>query len=203
MPIEFFQQYQIKAEPPYQPTLAPGEAQFQSWHRPFSEPVRFLVNPRLRIALAASGLFSPVLNPETQLITFFESRWHYPWSEPKRFPKRLNAALNPFAGSFFDVTPAPNTLIQGWYQNFREPVWPKKGLKRHLQMVLAYEPRYLPPADVTITIAARSDETTDTSEFNIWAYTTPPVPADLTSVNVSIKEVDDTEANASIEELDT
>lgn len=61
------------------------------WNVPWSVPKRHRIPPRLVIALAVSGAFAPILNPETQITRFFESRWHYPWSEPVRF-RRLATA---------------------------------------------------------------------------------------------------------------
>lgn len=63
------------------PSSAPVEA---TWHYPWSEPVRFNIVPKHKMALIASGPFAPVLEPNTQIIQDFESRWHYPWPEPIR-----------------------------------------------------------------------------------------------------------------------
>lgn len=185
MPFDF-QQFQQKAEPP--PGAFLGVLQFESdKHYPWSEPVRFRIVPRLRIALAVSGLFAPVLS-DTQLTGTFESRWHYPWSEPVRLPKRLITGSQQFHTTFFDILPKPGNQIQGWFQEFRGPVWPRKGLRAYLQQTLAYHPRMLPPPNVTIIIPA-IEINTDRAEFDIWAYDEPPVPIDLTAVNVSITEV--------------
>lgn len=195
------QQYQIKTEAP--PGAFPPIVQFESdTHQPWSEPVRFLVNPRLRIAEIASGLFSPVLNPETQIIQDFESRWHYPWSEPKRFPKRLLPGLNLFNSMPFPVVPNPSNQLQGWFQEFRGPVWPKKGLRRQYQVPYTAPVRYLPTPNVTVTI--RPTETnTDDIELDVWVYDEPPTPVDLTAVKVSISEIQATTGgNASIGEVE-
>ena len=189
MPIQFFQQFQVKAEPPSAPIVDPGIPFLEStWHQPWSEPVRFKVLPRVQVARIASGPVIPILNPELQIIQFFESRWHQPWSEPKRFKLALYPARSPFGSSFFDLSPSPSTLIQGWYQYLREPVWPKKGLKPYLQQTLAYHPRYLPPANITVTMAV-TETNADGADFDIWVYDEPPVPVDLTAVDVSISEV--------------
>lgn len=186
MPFDF-QQFQIIAEPP--PSTFPAIQFFESdWHLPWSEPVRFRVDPRRQIALIVSGLFAPVLNPDTQITQDFESKWHFPWSEPKRFRASLGAYRSPFASTFFDNTPNPSNLIQGWFQEFRGPVWPKKGLGSRYQQVLAYHPRMLPPPNVTITMSM-VEVNTDDAEFDVWVYTEPPVPIDLTAVNVSVTEI--------------
>lgn len=201
MPFDF-QQYQQIASPPS--GLLNAEQQLESrWHYPWSEPVRFLINPRLRIAEIVSGAFAPVLNPDTQIVQFFESRWHYPWSEPKRFRSGPHPSRIPFGSTFFDNTPNPSNQLQGWYQEFRGPVWPKKGLRAYLQHTLEYHPRYLPPANVTAILAAVSIEGNDDAEFDVWAYDTPPVPVDLTAVNVSVTEIPaTTSGNTSIGEVE-
>lgn len=194
-------QFQGKTEPPFS-AFGPI-IQFESWHSPLSEPVRFKIVPQLRVALIASGLFAPVLNPETQLIQFFESRWHQPWSEPVRVKLRLRTGANQFSSSFFDNTPNPSNQLQGWYNWFENPVWPKKGLKSYLQQTLAYHPRYLPPPNVTIRISA-IETNSDAADFDVWVYDELPVPIDLTAVDVSISEVivDGSGAISSIKETE-
>ncbi len=198
MPFDF-QQYQGKAEVP--PSSLPPIPGFESaFHQPWSEPVRFKVVPRLAIALIASGLFAPVLNPSTQITQFFESRWHQPWSEPVRVKPRLITGAQQFHSTFFDILPKPANQIQGWFQHLREPVWPKKGLRSYLQQTLAYHPRILPPANVTLRLAT-TETNLDVAQFGIDVFTSPPVPIDLTAVEVSITEiVDGNNANASIKE---
>lgn len=190
-------QYQQKTEAPPGAISATVPLFESTFHQPWSEPVRFRIAPRLRVALGASGPFAPILNPETQLISFFESRWHQPWSEPKRFRRQLHPALNPFAGSFFDITPNPSNLIQGWYQPWREPKWPKKGLRSYLQQTTTQPNRYLPVANVTATMSA-VEVNNDIASFAVTTTGTPGGVA--VSVAVSITELPNTSGFASITE---
>src|ERR1700693_156574 len=91
-------QYQSVTEPVF---IAPPAILEDRWHQPWSLPVRTTIVASV-IALAASGLFAPVLEPNTQIIRTLESRWHQPWSEPVRvkIDTRLAVALaasGPFA----------------------------------------------------------------------------------------------------------
>lgn len=190
-------QYQQKTEAP-PGAIATTVPTFESaWHQPWSEPVRFKVAPGKRAALMASGPFAPVLNPDTQIVTFFESRWHQPWSEPKRFRRALHPSRNPFVGSFFDITPNPGNMLQGWYQSFRDPRWPKKGLRAHLQQTAVQPNRYLPVANITATMAA-TETNSDTASFAITTTGTPTGVA--VSVAVSITELPNTDGFVSVVE---
>ncbi len=83
------------------------------WFEWLSEPVR----PRPTPLPAADHPFlawNPV-NPETQLVQFFESRWHYAWSEPsvKTKPGLATADQQFLAESLVVAAPGPGTLL--WY----------------------------------------------------------------------------------------
>ena len=170
------------------------------WHQPWSEPVRFKVLPGLAIALAASGPFAPVLNPAKQITTFYESRWHYAWSEPVRLKPGLRAQYHPFATTYFDSRPTPATFLEGHYQTWRDPVWPKKGLPTQLQQSFFAPDRLLPKANITVQMSA-PEASHDSADFGVWVYTSPPVPIDLTALNVSVTEVSpESNASASIKE---
>jgi len=200
MPAEYFQQYQVKAEAPFGATLTPLIPLLEStWHQPWSEPVRFRISPRLKVVLSASGLFAPVLNPGTQIIQFFESRWHYPWSEPVRVRLRLRAGANLFSSLPSPVVPNPGNQVQGWYQELRNPVWPKKGLGSKLQQTTAHPPRLLPTPNITVIMQA-VETNADVADFRFSVHDDLPPAADLTAVNVAITEIVGEDAVVSIKE---
>lgn len=58
------------------------------WFAWLTEPVRS--KPSLRTALHPAYQ-APVLDPETQIIQGFESRWHQPWSTPIKLGRQLGA----------------------------------------------------------------------------------------------------------------
>ena len=160
MPTEFFQQYQIKAEPPPSAIATALIAKFESsWHQPWSEPVRFKIQPRLQVVLAASGLFWAA-NTQESYIRSYESRWHYPWSEPVRL---------------------------------------KRGLQSRLQQTLAWPSRIILNPDVILRTQV-TEINADIISLTISVYNEPPIPIDLTAINVSIVEVAGNEVGVSIKE---
>lgn len=107
--------YDFEVQYPVRTSLIPPadgggwSATMDRWHRPWSEPVRQKIAPAATVALIASGLFAPVLNPETQITQNFESRWHYAWSEPVRQKPGLGAHLQqPF------TIGTPPIVSYGW-----------------------------------------------------------------------------------------
>ena len=199
MPFDF-QQYQIKTEAPLGTFQA--IASFEStFHQPWSEPVRQKINPVLAVALITSGLIAPVLNPNTQITQNYESRWHQGWSEPVRIKPALRTGLHPFT-NFVNVISIPDVRLVK-FQWLAEPVRQKRGLLPWLQQTITTPPRLLPPANVTMTMAA-TETNTDTALFDFWVYTAPSPALDLTDVEVSITEIPAADnASASIKEIES
>lgn len=201
-PRQDLQQYQVKTEAPFGtfPLIPTFESAF---HQPWSEPVRFRISKGLAVAIAASGLFAPTLNPNAQITQNFESRWHQAWSEPVRLRPRLRTGSNPYGSSFFDNTPNPTNQLQGWFINLSLPVWPKKGLRAQYQHFYEAPVRYLPPANVTMRLAT-TELNTDVALFGIDVITTTPIPYTLfAGANVSIEQIPAMNGGAaSIEEND-
>ena len=172
--------YQIKTEAP--PSTRSAIGLFQSGRlEPWSEPVRVKRDPRMARALAASGYLGPTLTP-AQVINFYESRWHYAWALPVWPKKGIRASLQQPFTIDTDLLPHPPELIEGWYANFAYPVWPKKGLGRQLQRAFTNPDRFLPPADVFVTLDA-IETNDDLAEFTIFLY------GRAVRASVSVKEI--------------
>lgn len=153
---------------------------------PFNEPVR----PRTRHRLSAHLQPQPAYAPDGWQATIDKfNSWYAPLRDPVRLPKRLGAGLNLYNALPFPVVPSPSNQLTGWFQEFRPPVWPKKGLKIIYQQTIAMPIRYLPRANVTYTLSAISQEGNDKSDMEFYVYTSPAVPVDLTAVFVSIEEI--------------
>jgi hypothetical protein len=142
-----------------------------------------------------AGAFAPVLNPETQIIRFFESRWHQPWSEPKRFKRILNPGLNLFNSMPFPLLPNPSNRIQGYYNWLNEPVWPKKGFKSHLQQTLAHPPLKINKPSVFLSMAA-TETNSDVMLFGIDIDPSPQTYVLIAGANVTINEIQSTNSGA-------
>jgi hypothetical protein len=85
-----------------------------------------------------------------------------------------------------------------WHRPWSEPVRFRRLATAH-QQVFADWCRLLPHPDVTATMAAISDPGISTALVTIMILNEPPpVPPDLTSVNVSVGEADDGSASASV-----
>jgi hypothetical protein len=102
-----------------------------AYYSGLTEPVR--QKPGLK-AYLQQALIAPVLNPETQLTGFFESRWHYAWSEPVRF-RRLAVAqqvshTEPPTSRFEIVT--VDKWIYPWRDPVRQKIWLRTGLHQAL-----------------------------------------------------------------------
>src|SRR6266478_2619833 len=82
-------QYQPHTEPV---SLNPETVTEDRWHQPWSEPPRFR---RIAVALIASGLIAPVLNPDTQITQNFP-KWYAPLSEPVRTKSNIGVARQRF-----------------------------------------------------------------------------------------------------------
>lgn len=106
------------------------------YHQPWSLPVWSKIDPRLAIALDASGAFTPVLNTD-QILQNYESPWHQPWSLPvwSKIDPRLAIALDA-SGPFTPVLDT-NQVLQNyespWHQPWSLPVWDKPRLATGLQ----------------------------------------------------------------------
>lgn len=87
------------------------------WVYPWTEPVR---QKQGLLASLQQALAAPVLDPDTQLTTFFESRWHYAWSEPVRtriFPTAEQQAFTAPPTSVFELV-----TVDKWIYPWRDPV---------------------------------------------------------------------------------
>lgn len=91
------------------------------WHRPFSEPVRFLRDPRYVATLAASG--SPPRPYNQPAADNANVRWHQPFSLPVRYIR------DPRYGAAFAAGPVQAAVIQPsfdaanvrWFRPLSEP----------------------------------------------------------------------------------
>lgn len=180
-------QYQVLTEPV---STRPETVTEDRWHQPWSEPVRKRINPKLAIALAASGLF---FTPQTVGEIINADKWYAPWRDPVRVkpglrpavsqnpltfnprpfvsfgwygnlsePVRIKRGLRASLQPFFtgDTTVIPTGRLLQWYAPWREPVRFKPGLRASLQQTAAWPPRLLPTPNITGTMAAT--ETKDT-----------------------------------------
>jgi hypothetical protein len=116
-------QYQALTQAP--PALLTIQYNEGAWHRAWTDPVRVKIDPRLAIALMASGpnVWVPqAINPK-----FYESPYHFPWSEPVRLKPGLGAHLQSFFTRDTSVLPQSKTLE--WFAQLSEPVRLKPGLR--------------------------------------------------------------------------
>lgn len=188
MSLDYIHQYQVKAEPPDQ-SVQPGQTNAAPWIYPWSEPVRYRIVPALAIALAASGLFSPIISP-TQPEGIFFHQW---FAEPVRTLPGLGPHLQQVDSLPTPVLPLASTL-NSWFHPLSDPVWLPIGLKDWLQQTTAWPPRLLPPADVTATMAA-TETNNDVALIGVQVYDSAAPSGAAASANVSIAEVP-TENNA-------
>jgi hypothetical protein len=135
-------QYQVKTDPTSGFLASvPG---FGWVKQAFAEPVRPKVSVAAAVVLAASsGLFAPVLNPDTQITQKLESRWHQPWSEPVRQSINPKLAVSLAASGMFAgplPSPGPGSKFESqWHYAWSEPVRQKPGLGAQ------YHPAYQTP----------------------------------------------------------
>lgn len=171
------------------------------WIYRLNEPVRLRIDPRRAIALAAPAAIGPVLNPETQLIQGFESRWHYPWSEPKRFKRGLGAWLQPFTTPQTPVFPTGIVRTMNWFAPLNEPVRLKIGLMAALQRFFQTSQEQI-LADITLVLSA-TETNADSAFFGVTVYNqAAPVVLPVLKAVVSIKEIPAVrDADVSLEEL--
>lgn len=107
------------------------------WFQPFSEPVRFRIDPKRKVTID-SWLYRLVPAAPFQE-TIFEDKWHYSWSEPVRF-KRIHTSQI-VSGLTWDPQPIP---FQWWYTPLSEPVRIKPGLKVALQRFNTQDTDFIP-----------------------------------------------------------
>ena len=92
------------------------------WHAPFSDPQRFLRDPRYATALSASGESAwPYVQPATDNAT---ARWFAALSEPGRFLReaRFVAVLQEREIEWPHAQPASDNANVRWHRAFAEPV---------------------------------------------------------------------------------
>jgi hypothetical protein len=98
----------------------------------------------------------------------------------------------------FTPPASPYDNYTGFYQGWSEPVRFRRLATAHRQ-VLATPHKLIPKPDVTATMSAISDPGINTAFVTALVLNElPPVPPDLTSVNVSIGESEDGGASASV-----
>src|SRR6266436_2437304 len=130
-------QYQQHTEPV---STKPETVTESRWHQPWSEPLRPKIAGRLAIALMASGLFAPVLDPDTQITQKFP-KWYQPLSEPVRIKPALAVALQRAPTFYTGAAPFPETVTESrWHQPWSEPVRTKPGLGAASQQAVAFYP---------------------------------------------------------------
>lgn len=108
-----------------------------------SEPVRQKRNPRLAVALIASGVFQIVTTSFPERVD--ESKWHQPYSEPIRFKRGLAKHLQRSFTADTNTFPTINNM--SWHTPFGEPVRFKPGLKVGLQQTFTIDADFVPGSD--------------------------------------------------------
>jgi len=107
-------QYQAHTEPV---STLPETVTESRWHQPWSEPKR-VAQTVIAVALIASGLFSPVIQPPAEVIN--ADKWFAQFREPVRVKPGLHASLqyNPN----FTASPDPaDDLSSAWRGPFNQP----------------------------------------------------------------------------------
>lgn len=133
MPYSYMQ-YQVKTEPV---STSPETVTESRWHQPWSEPVRYRQVPKVRIALAASGLF---FTPQPLGETVNPDKYYIAWTDPVRFKQGLRPSLQ----QSLAMGPTSPVVSFGWYGHLSEPVRKKIGLRAPAQMFLALQPQNNP-----------------------------------------------------------
>lgn len=70
-----------------------------------------------------------------------EAHWHQPWSEPYLTKEKQAFIARMASGQSFDPYPLGTPEFVGpdkWWQQWRERLYPKPGLRANLQQFLAY-----------------------------------------------------------------
>ncbi len=115
-------QYPTLQEPVLDTPQRPEQVTESRWHQPWSEPVRFKINGRLAIALAASGLF---FVPQQTGEAIFVDKWINHWREPLRF-KGIFRGMP--VGEQRAPFPSPQPFVPfGWFDKLGEPIVKQKA----------------------------------------------------------------------------
>lgn len=165
--------------PPFSPDIEPGATNAAPWIYPWSEPVRF----RSAIRVPNQPFFA--YGNQKPEVSFSYYNW---LTTPVRLKRGIGSHLQQFDPLQVPVQPSGATLLQGWYNWFSEPVRQPKGLKPWLQQFFTAPPRYLPPAQVTMTLAA-TEINSDVALIGINVYSGSTPVTGVTSANVSISEI--------------
>lgn len=87
------------------------------WHYSWSLPVRVKIDPRLAIALAASGLF---FSPQQLGENIFVDKWFSSWREPVRFKGTFRGMPTAEQPAAF---PSPQPFVSfGWFDKLNDPI---------------------------------------------------------------------------------
>ena len=121
--------------------LSPPIISVDMWHKPLSEPARFL--PGLKASEHQFLAFHPFPLPDISI------PWFVALSEPVRFLPGLPVSLQQFLS--FCPLPLPNITIP-WFMALSEPVRFLPGLPAALQQFLATPSRFLPNPSIIGTM---------------------------------------------------
>src|SRR6266850_8573003 len=95
-------------------TIAQGSARIGPILQPWTEPPKPKIKAALAIALIASGLFSPVIQPPSTTITV--DRWYRSFTDPIRKPNLRATAQAAFT---VKAAPFPETIFPDkWFVPF-------------------------------------------------------------------------------------
>ncbi len=108
-----------------------------SW---WSMPVRQLRNPRMRVALMASGAYQIVTVTFPERVD--EAKWHYPYSTPVWPKKGLRSSLQ--RAFTADANPFPVARTYGWFAPISTPKRFKQGLRADLQQYFTVDWSFVP-----------------------------------------------------------
>ena len=162
-------------------TIDPLRYGFRLGFNWWSEPVRTKpgLRPELQQSFTADTLVLPISRDE-----WLGFNW---WSEPVRLPRGIQQHL-PQAFFTTNFIVGPGAFLDAVQKPYSDPIWPKRGLGAWLQQFLAYHPRYLPPPDITATMAA-TETNNDVAliALNVYSSVTPATGAQI--ANVSIVEI--------------
>lgn len=177
-------QYQVLATTPF--GVVEAIAKFESsWHQPWSEPVRFMVDPKRKVAID-SWLYRYVPISDTNESVLYP-KWGYAWSEPVRQKPGLGIRYQKVDYQDPAALLRPFTALT-WHQWLTEPVRLPIGQKAQLQQDLYWHPRTLPTPNVVLTLAA-TEPNSDNPEFGMEVYVPPPVIPSQEGASVLITEI--------------
>lgn len=122
------------------------------WHQPWSEPVRFRIDPRAKIAID-SWLYR-LVPAEPFGEDPLESKFHFHWSEPVRLPKGLRPWYQQFECDDAIPNPEPEHFADAWIPALTLPVREPVGLRAWYHPFLFQSPRMLATPNVFMTLDA-------------------------------------------------